>query len=97
VLYVAWLFVGKLGAGTLVDFLEHSVFENYLNPWATSLVSFIHVQFVRDLLVGHYGVITMALTYAIAIILPVVVTFSMISSTAPRRVSTMAPASATEY
>jgi ferrous iron transport protein B len=75
VLYVAWLFVGKLGAGTLVDFFEHTVFENYINPFATSLVSFIHVQFVRDLLVGRYGVITMALTYAIAIILPVVVTF----------------------
>jgi ferrous iron transport protein B len=75
VLYVAWLFVGKLGAGTLVDFLEHNVFENYINRWATSLVGFIHVPFVRDLLVGRYGVITMALTYAIAIILPVVITF----------------------
>jgi ferrous iron transport protein B len=75
VLYVAWLFVGKLGAGTLVDFLEHNVFESYINPWATSLAGFIHVQFVRDLLVGRYGVITMALTYAIAIILPVVITF----------------------
>ena len=35
----------------------------------------IPIHFVRDLLVGEYGVITMALTYAIAIILPVVVTF----------------------
>jgi ferrous iron transport protein B len=76
VLYAAWLFVGKFGAGTLVDALEESVFGKYLNPWATKLVDlFVPAQFLRDLLVGDYGVITMALTYAIAIILPVVITF----------------------
>ena len=32
-------------------------------------------KFVHDLMVGPYGVITMALTYAIAIVLPVVATF----------------------
>jgi ferrous iron transport protein B len=76
VLYLAWLFVGKLGAGTLVDFVETTIFEGFVNPWATRLVNFaIPFQFVRDLLVGPYGVITMALTYAIAIVLPVVITF----------------------
>ncbi|HEX7809923.1 MAG TPA: nucleoside recognition domain-containing protein, partial [Thermoanaerobaculia bacterium] len=76
VLYVAWLFVGKFGAGTLVDFVETSIFEAYVNPWATRFVTFaVPVQFIRDLLVGPYGVITMALTYAIAIVLPVVMTF----------------------
>ncbi len=75
-LYVAWLFVGKLGAGILVDFFENTLFARFINPWATAAVNFIAPwQIVRDLLVGEYGVITMALTYAIAIILPVVVTF----------------------
>lgn len=32
-------------------------------------------KFVHDLFVGPYGIVTMALTYAIAIVLPVVVTF----------------------
>src|SRR6185295_3639436 len=32
-------------------------------------------RFVRELIVGPYGVLTMAITYAIAIVLPVVVTF----------------------
>jgi ferrous iron transport protein B len=76
VLYVAWLFVGKFGAGTLVDFFENTLFANYINPSATAVVDFIAPwRFVHDLLVGQYGVITMALTYAIAIILPVVITF----------------------
>jgi ferrous iron transport protein B len=76
VLYLAWLFVGKLGAGIFVDFFENTLFGRFINPTMTRLVDLlIPIHFVRDLLVGEYGVITMALTYAIAIILPVVVTF----------------------
>ena len=75
VLYAIWLFVGNFGAGTLVDLLESVVFEEYLNPWAARLASHIPVDLLRDLLVGPYGVVTMALTYAIAIILPITVTF----------------------
>ena len=76
VLYVSWLFVGKLGAGIFVDFFENTIFGKFLNPWAIAAVNFaLPWKFLRDLLVGQYGVITMALTYSIAIILPVVVTF----------------------
>jgi ferrous iron transport protein B len=77
VLWIAYEFVGKFGAGTLVDFFENTLFGNYLNPVATKGVDFLFggVPFLRNLLVGEYGLITMALTYAIAIILPVVVTF----------------------
>ncbi len=76
VLYVAWLFVGKFGAGTLVDLVETKIFEEHVNVWAKAAVAWIGPpQFISDLLVGQYGIITMALTYAIAIILPVVITF----------------------
>jgi ferrous iron transport protein B len=104
VLAFAYWFVGLLGAGVLVDFVENSIFNAYINPWAMKLFDFVapfphtHVveqgvmtsayrltgavsgigafaKFVHDLLVGPYGVITMALTYAIAIVLPVVATF----------------------
>jgi ferrous iron transport protein B len=76
VLYIAWLFVGKFGAGTLVDFFENTIFERYVNVWAKAVVAWIGLpHFLADLLVGPYGVITMALTYAIAIVLPVVITF----------------------
>ena len=76
VLYLAWLFVGKFGAGILVDVFEKTIFGRFINPWTTRLIdAIIPIRFVRDLFVGEYGVITMALTYAIAIILPVVVTF----------------------
>jgi ferrous iron transport protein B len=76
VLYAVYEFVGRFGAGVLVDYLEEVVFGEYLNPWAQKIVSaVIPVQFFQELLVGPYGVITMALTYAIAIILPITATF----------------------
>lgn len=73
VLYVVYQFVGVLGAGTAVNFLEKTVFGDYLNPWATKIVHFIlPVPFLQELIIGEYGLVTMALTYAIAIVLPIV-------------------------
>ena len=47
-----------------------------INPAAIWLVDrFIPVPLVRDFLVGQYGLITMGVTYSIAIVLPVVATF----------------------
>jgi ferrous iron transport protein B len=73
VLYIVYQFVGVLGAGTAVNFLEKTVFGEYLNPWSAKIVDFIFpVPFMHELLVGDYGLITMALTYSIAIVLPIV-------------------------
>jgi len=73
VLYIVYQFVGVLGAGTAVNFLEKTVFGVYLNPWAIKLVHFIlPVPFLQEMIVGDYGLFTMALTYAIAIVLPIV-------------------------
>jgi ferrous iron transport protein B len=73
VLYLVYQFVGVLGAGTAVNFLEKTVFGGYLNPWSVKIVDFVFpVPFIHDLLVGDYGLITMALTYSIAIVLPIV-------------------------
>ncbi|HDH34654.1 MAG TPA: ferrous iron transport protein B [Nitrospirae bacterium] len=76
VLYFLYEFVGVFGAGTLVDILEKVVFGEYLNPWAEKIVMFaVPFEFLQELLIGPYGIITMALTYAIAIILPITATF----------------------
>jgi len=75
VLYGFYQFVGVFGAGTLVDFLEDTVFKGYLNPWAVRLFDYIPIGILKELFVGQYGIITMALTYAIAIVLPIVGTF----------------------
>ncbi|HYT67247.1 MAG TPA: ferrous iron transporter B [Vicinamibacterales bacterium] len=78
VLYATYLFVGVFGAQTLVGLLEQGLFGTYLNPWATAAASYIPFAAARDFFVGQYGLITMGLTYAIAIVLPVVTTFFFI-------------------
>ena len=76
VLYVMYLFVGVFGAGTLVDFFEETVFGAWINPAVTNLADrWIPIGLLRDFLVGDYGVVTMALTYSVAIVLPIVSTF----------------------
>jgi ferrous iron transport protein B len=76
VLFIAYEFVGVFGAGTLVKLVEDGLFGKVVNPAALGLaVRFLPWEWVRDLFVGRYGLVTMALTYAIAIVLPVVGTF----------------------
>ncbi len=78
VLYVTYLFVGVFGAQTLVSLLENTVFGKWINPVAINLAGHIPWAPARDFLVGDYGLITMGVTYALAIVLPVVSTFFLI-------------------
>ncbi len=74
-------FVGVLGAGTLVDFIEGTVFGEWVNPWVTDLaVNLIPFKVIQDFFVGEYGVITLGFTYAFALILPIVGTFFIVFS-----------------
>lgn len=74
--YGLYKFVGNFGAGVLVEFLEDKVFGNYINPFMINLVGqIIPFKLFQDLLVGEYGIITLGVRYAFAIILPIVATF----------------------
>jgi ferrous iron transport protein B len=91
VLWAAYQFVGVFGAKTAVDFLENQVFYARLVPWLDRLVRWLvpagpvqeflvgpagvpfreHAGF----LVGKYGIVSMGLSYGMAIVLPIVTTF----------------------
>lgn len=76
VLYSMYKFVGDFGAGVGVDFMQKVVFGKGINPVATRAAEFLFPwKPFQDLLVGPYGLLTMGLTYAIAIVLPIVGTF----------------------
>jgi len=77
VLYLGlYQFVGGFGAGTVVDFLEGTIFEEFLNPWVIGLCEkYIPWYWLNELLVGEYGLFTLGVRYAVAIILPIVGTF----------------------
>src|SRR5262249_3561679 len=73
VLALASVFVGRFGAGTLVGLFENGLFGSVINPLAVAAAErALPWAFARDLLVGPYGVITMALTYSLALVLPIV-------------------------
>lgn len=74
-------FVGQFGAGTVVNFLEGTIFEKYLNPFFIKAAAHIVPwRILRELLVGEYGVITLGLRYAVALILPIVTFFFIVFS-----------------
>jgi len=76
ILGIMYLFVGRFAASDCVDFLENTVFGKYLNPFLERFIlKYIPLNFIQELLVGEYGLITMALTYAFAIIFPIVNAF----------------------
>lgn len=77
VLYlVLYEFVGGFGAGTLVDLIEGEMFEGWLIPWAEQMgADYLPWYWLQELLIGEYGLITLGVRYAVAIILPIVATF----------------------
>jgi len=75
-LYGLYWFVGIFGAGTLVGLLEENLFGELVNPWVTAWVTrALPVPLLVDFLVGDIGLWTMGMTYALALILPIVTTF----------------------
>jgi ferrous iron transport protein B len=69
-------FVGQFGAGFLVDLIEVKLFEEFINPYVNSFFQrILGGGIFFDLFAGDYGIITLGLRYAFAIVLPVVSTF----------------------
>ncbi|MCG3172732.1 MAG: GTPase Der [Myxococcota bacterium] len=91
VLIIVYKVVGEFGAGTAVDFLENTIFASYITPgmyhalaWLLPAgpVENLIIGPPRDdlstgggLLIGQYGLVSMGLSYAIAIVLPIVGVF----------------------
>lgn len=80
-LWLTYQIVGVFGAQVLVGFLEETVFGAWILPALTALAQrWIPWGLVRDFLLGPYGQISMALTYGLAIVLPIVGTFFLMFS-----------------
>ena len=75
-----WI-VGQLAAGELVKFLEEGVFGKYVNPALDSVFAWlVPWAWLKALFVGEYGVFTLGITYALALVLPVVGAFFVVFS-----------------
>ena len=76
ILYLFYEAVGVLGSQILVDFFDKTVFDKYIMPISYDLITaIIPFPALQDLFVNDYGIITLALRYAIGIILPIVTIF----------------------
>lgn len=81
ILYLGvYKFVGQFGAGTLVDTIE-GFFEEVINPTVNQLTNqLIPWPILQDLIAHDYGIITLGIRYAVAIVLPVVGTYFLMFS-----------------
>ncbi|UCG39714.1 MAG: ferrous iron transport protein B [bacterium] len=79
--YGFYRFVGGFGAGTVVDFLEGHIFETYfvpfVNGWSERLIPW---PVLRELVAMDYGVLTLGVRYAVAIVMPIVGAFFLVFS-----------------
>ncbi|RLB74124.1 MAG: ferrous iron transport protein B, partial [Deltaproteobacteria bacterium] len=74
-------FVGGFGAGTLVDFLEGNLFETYINPPVVHFSEkYLTAHWLFELIAGEYGIWTLGIRYAVALVLPIVGTFFLVFS-----------------
>ncbi|UCE39418.1 MAG: ferrous iron transport protein B [Thermoplasmata archaeon] len=68
-----YLLVGVFGAGELVDFIEGTLFEGHINPRVDGfLEENVPWDPVRGIIGGEFGIVTLGLRYAVAIIFPIV-------------------------
>jgi ferrous iron transport protein B len=70
-----YLLAGYVGAQILVDLIETWYEENVNSAINIFLEQNIPNYWIRELIGGEYGIITLGIRYAIAIILPIVTTF----------------------
>ena len=77
IIYLTYLFVGKLGAVVVVDYTNLLVF----NPFNEFIGSLIPWKFWRDFMVGDYGILTLGLTNALGTVLPILAFFFLILNT----------------
>lgn len=81
VLAFIWWSVGGLVAGEVVDFTEGIVFKRWLLPPLVALLQrVLPPGLLQHVLVGEFGVFTMAVAYGIGLLLPLVFSFYLLLS-----------------
>jgi len=70
-----YLFVGEFGAQILVGVVEGELFGKIITPLIERLLSWCPNQLVTDAFVGKFGLVTMGLTLALGVVVPVLATF----------------------
>lgn len=76
-LFIMYKIIGVFVAGTVVGFTEETIMEGMYRPFIEGIMgNFVaHGTFFGDLLIGEFGVLTMAPVYILGLLLPLIVGF----------------------
>jgi ferrous iron transport protein B len=74
-LFLVYLFVGKLGGELLVELFEGKLFGELLIPGLESLLAPLGSPFLTEMFVGKFGLVSLGLALDLGIVLPVLLTF----------------------
>ena len=76
-LYIMYKIIGVFVAGTVVGLTEETIMEGMYRPFIEGIVgNFVtHGTFFGDLLIGEFGILTMAPIYILGLLLPLIVGF----------------------
>ncbi|AGB40482.1 ferrous iron transporter FeoB [Halobacteroides halobius DSM 5150] len=82
VLYALYQLVGVFIAQTVVGITEGKIFDGMYEPFIENVVGNLvsHTSFIGQLLIGEFGVLTMAVTYTFGLLLPLVIGFYLFLS-----------------
>ena len=75
IITLLYLIVGKLTAGIVVDFMMNNFFSEMVAPHIKSAAAIIPYPFLRELIVGEYGLYTMAVVPIFGLLLPILTVF----------------------
>ncbi len=74
-------FIGVFIAQIVVDFTEGTVMEGLYKPFVENILSFIpQDSFIRSLLIGDFGLLTMTPIYMLGLLLPLTIGFYLLMS-----------------
>lgn len=76
-LYIMYKIIGIFVAGTVVGFTEETIMEGMYRPFIEGVMGNVVTQgtFFGDLLIGEFGILTMAPIYILGLLLPLIVGF----------------------
>jgi ferrous iron transport protein B len=75
ILLALYFIVGKFAAGYLVDLLVKDFFGGVVGPVLNNIVAMIPYAPARDIIMGEYGLYTMAFVPLLGLVLPVIMVF----------------------
>ena len=75
IIFLMYLFVGKFGAEFLVGLIEGNLFGDIIIPYTEKLCRYVPYEFFSRAIVGEYGLLSVGLSLAIGVVMPVLLTF----------------------